>query len=219
MQWIKGQREAFVNLETRIEIKSILENLICCLQLNIFFNHIFLDENRSIEIENRQSFPMVQREKIRLILTIILGIKNWIEDPQKFLRVQKSFQMKVWTLLIPQIFVDPKGISNWKYGLWWLSCFNTFTDQCLAGGKRPVPLPRGTGQWMYWNKKGLEPCPCFPNFLARTTFVLVSLWETKIPGQDAIFGDFVLNSCNRKEEERRSMKHLQKPKNSWVLSG
>ena len=31
----------------------------------------------------------------------------------------------------------------------------------------------------------------FPNFLAGTTFVLVSLWETKIPGQDAIFGDFV----------------------------
>ena len=88
--------------------------------------------------------------------------------------------------------MDPKGISNWKYGLWWLSCLITFTDQCLAGGKRPVPLPRGTGQWMYWNKTGLEPCPCFPNFLARTTFVLVFLWETKIPGQDAIFGDFVL---------------------------
>ena len=45
----------------------------------------------------------------------------------------------------------------------------------------------------------------FPNFLARTTFVLVSLWEIKIPGQDTIFGDFVLNSCNRKEEERRSI--------------
>ena len=38
---------------------------------------------------------------------------------------------------------------------------------------------------------GVEPSPCFPNFLARTTFVLVSLSEVKIPGQDAIFGDFV----------------------------
>ena len=55
------------------------------------------------------------------------------------------------------------------------------------------------------SKTGLEPCPCFPNFLAKTTFILVSLWQTKIPGQDAIFGDFVLNSCNRKEEERRSI--------------
>ena len=39
---------------------------------------------------------------------------------------------------------------------------------------------------------GLEPCPCFPIFLARTTFVLVPLSESKIPGQDAIFGNFVL---------------------------
>ena len=84
---------------------------------------------------------------------------------------------------------------------------------------------RGYSQHVYkgiWSLKGagVLPSPCFPNFLARTTFVLVSLSEVKIPGQDAIFGDFVLNSCNRKEEERRSMKHLQKPKNCpefWVV--
>ena len=46
---------------------------------------------------------------------------------------------------------------------------------------------------------GVEPSPCFPNFLARTTFVLVSLSEVKIPGQDAIFGDFVFNSSKMQE--------------------
>ena len=48
-------------------------------------------------------------------------------------------------------------------------------------------------------KAGLLPSPCFPNFLARTTFVLVSLSEVKIPGQDAIFGDFVFTSSNLQE--------------------
>ena len=43
---------------------------------------------------------------------------------------------------------------------------------------------------------GVLPSPCFPNFLARTTFVLESLLEAKNPGQDAFFGDFVFNSCN-----------------------
>ena len=37
------------------------------------------------------------------------------------------------------------------------------------------------------------------NFLARTTFVLVSLSEVKIPGQDATFGDFVFNSSKMQE--------------------
>ena len=35
---------------------------------------------------------------------------------------------------------------------------------------------------------GLEPSPCFSNFLARTTFVLESLLEAKNPGQDAFLG-------------------------------
>ena len=47
------------------------------------------------------------------------------------------------------------------------------------------------------------PSPCFPNFLARTTFVLVSLSEVKIPGQDAIFGDFVFNSFEYVSEDVR----------------
>ena len=46
---------------------------------------------------------------------------------------------------------------------------------------------------------GLLPSPRFPNFLARTTFVLVSLSEVKIPGQDATFGDFVFNSSKMQE--------------------
>ena len=45
-------------------------------------------------------------------------------------------------------------------------------------------------------KSGVEPSPCFSNFLARTTFVLESLPEAKNPGQGAIFGDFVFNSSN-----------------------
>ena len=32
---------------------------------------------------------------------------------------------------------------------------------------------------------GVLPSPCFPNFLARTTFVLESLPEARNPGQDA----------------------------------
>ena len=32
------------------------------------------------------------------------------------------------------------------------------------------------------------PSPCFPNFLARTTFVLETSPEAKIPGQDAFLG-------------------------------
>ena len=43
---------------------------------------------------------------------------------------------------------------------------------------------------------GVLPSPCFPNFLARTTFVLESLSEVKNPGEDAIFGDFLFNSSN-----------------------
>ena len=39
---------------------------------------------------------------------------------------------------------------------------------------------------------GVLPSPCFPNFLARTTFVLESLLEAKNPGQDAFFGGFCL---------------------------
>ena len=35
---------------------------------------------------------------------------------------------------------------------------------------------------------GVEPSPCFSNFLARTTFVLESLPEAKNPGQDAFLG-------------------------------
>ena len=41
---------------------------------------------------------------------------------------------------------------------------------------------------------GLLPSPCFPIFLARTTFVLESLLEAKNPGQDAFWGNFVFNS-------------------------
>ena len=35
---------------------------------------------------------------------------------------------------------------------------------------------------------GVEPSPCFSNFLARTTYVLESLPEAKNPGQDAFLG-------------------------------
>ena len=53
--------------------------------------------------------------------------------------------------------------------------------------------------WRTALRTGLLLSPCFPNFLARTTFVLVSLSEVKIPGQDAIFGDFVFNSSKMQE--------------------
>ena len=39
---------------------------------------------------------------------------------------------------------------------------------------------------------GVPPSPCFPIFLARTTFVLESLLEAKNPGQDAFLGGFCL---------------------------
>ena len=52
----------------------------------------------------------------------------------------------------------------------------------------------GVGQCNHHS--GVEPSPCFSNFLARTTFVLESLPEAKNPGQDAIFGDFVFTSSN-----------------------
>merc|ERR1712083_892156 len=45
-----------------------------------------------------------------------------------------------------------------------------------------------------YTKSGVPPSPCFPIFLARTTFVLESLPEAKNPGQDAFLGDFVFNS-------------------------
>ena len=44
------------------------------------------------------------------------------------------------------------------------------------------------------SRSGVPPSPCFPIFLARTTFVLESLPEAKNPGQDAFLGDFVFNS-------------------------
>ena len=44
------------------------------------------------------------------------------------------------------------------------------------------------------SQTGVPPSPCFPIFLARTTFVLESLPEAKNPGQDAFLGDFVFNS-------------------------
>ena len=40
---------------------------------------------------------------------------------------------------------------------------------------------------------GVEPSPCFSNFLARTTFVLESLPEAKNPGQDAFWGILVFS--------------------------
>ena len=43
---------------------------------------------------------------------------------------------------------------------------------------------------------GLEPSPCFYNFLARTTFVLESLLEAKILARMLFWGDFVFNSSN-----------------------
>ena len=46
---------------------------------------------------------------------------------------------------------------------------------------------------------GVPPSPCFPIFLARTTFVLESLPEAKNPGQDAFLGDFVFNSSKMQE--------------------
>ena len=48
--------------------------------------------------------------------------------------------------------------------------------------------------WHGMFSSGVPPSPCFPIFLARTTFVLESLPEAKNPGQDAFLGDFVFNS-------------------------
>ena len=44
---------------------------------------------------------------------------------------------------------------------------------------------------MFYKRRGgagVEPSPCFSNFLARTTFVLESLPEAKNPGQDVFLG-------------------------------
>ena len=65
---------------------------------------------------------------------------------------------------------------------------------------------------------GLLPSPCFPNFLARTTFVLVSLSEVKIPGQDAIFGDFVLNSSKMQEKEGKDKDEIVLLKQNEISS-
>ena len=43
---------------------------------------------------------------------------------------------------------------------------------------------------------GVEPSPCFSNFLARTTFVLESLAEAKNPGQDSFWGILSLTVVN-----------------------
>jgi len=64
----------------------------------------------------------------------------------------------------------------------------------------------------------VEPSPCFPNFLARTTFVLVSLSEVKIPGQDAIFGDFVLNSSKMQEKEGKDKDEIVLLKQNEISS-
>ena len=47
----------------------------------------------------------------------------------------------------------------------------------------------GLGRCLMGEWSGLQPSPCFSNFLARTTFVLESLREAKNPGQDAFFWD------------------------------
>ena len=57
------------------------------------------------------------------------------------------------------------------------------------GGENEVGI-----QTPYSPNSGLLPSPCFPIFLARTTFVLESLLEAKNPGQDAFWGNFVFNS-------------------------
>ena len=52
---------------------------------------------------------------------------------------------------------------------------------------------------------GVLPSPCFPNFLARTTFVLETLPEAKIPGQDAFFGGH-RRKTNRYPPQRLAIK-------------
>ena len=52
---------------------------------------------------------------------------------------------------------------------------------------------------------GVLPSPCFPNFLARTTFVLETLPEAKIPGQDAFFGGH-RHKTNRYPPQRLAIK-------------
>ena len=62
------------------------------------------------------------------------------------------------------------------------------SKKTALGSKKPAPKSNKPGG----KKAGLEPSPCFYNFLARTTFVLESLLEAKNPGQDAFFGGFCL---------------------------
>ena len=71
----------------------------------------------------------------------------------------------------------------------------SFTDEMLAASKplASINFKAASGPS---TRPGVLPSPCFPNFLARTTFVLESLPEVKNPGEDAIFGDFLFNSSN-----------------------
>ena len=67
----------------------------------------------------------------------------------------------------------------------------SFTDEMLAASKplASINFKAASGPS---TRPGVLPSPCFPNFLARTTFVLESLSEVKNPGEDAFFGDFSL---------------------------
>ena len=64
------------------------------------------------------------------------------------------------------------------------------TDSMVLEGVERYVKARASFTIGIW--AGLEPSPCFSNFLARTTFVLESLLEAKNPGQDACFGGFCL---------------------------
>ena len=67
--------------------------------------------------------------------------------------------------------------------------------QKVALMKVEVKLNKAENAWKPGRQvAGVPPSPCFPIFLARTTFVLESLPEAKNPGQDAFLGDFVFNS-------------------------
>ena len=65
---------------------------------------------------------------------------------------------------------------------------------------------------------GLLPSPCFPNFLARTTFVLVSLSEVKIPGQDAILGILSLTVVKCRKEEGKDKDEIVLLKRNEISS-
>ena len=71
----------------------------------------------------------------------------------------------------------------------------SFTDEMLAASKplASINFKAASGPS---TRPGVLPSPCFPIFLARTTFVLESLPEVKNPGEDATFGDFLFNSIN-----------------------